>query len=84
MDKVTHFLFLTALILVIMCCIMWVLTASCTAGFFSTHKKIPDWVRDGATNAAGNIRDTVREISDMADDVRRGYRERKLEERLRM
>ena len=37
MDKVTHFLFIVALVLIIIICIMWIFGTSCAAGAISKN-----------------------------------------------
>ena len=43
MDRVTNFLLLLALILVIMCCLAWLLAGSCVAGYVATYHELPSW-----------------------------------------
>lgn len=43
MDRVTNFILLLALILVIICCSAWLLAGSCVAGYVSTYGELPSW-----------------------------------------
>ena len=61
MDKVTHFLVLTALILFIIVCLMIIAAASCAAGFISSLKPF--------TQARTLYDQVVQLVSDIVDKV---------------
>jgi len=90
MDKVTHFLFLVALVLFIVMALMWMMGGACAAGYVSTHHQLPPWIQDyyndlvdGAKDAADlagqHYRQARSELSDIADAAKQFKEDRKRE-----
>ncbi len=65
MDKVTHFLLLLTLVLVIMVCSLWLFSLSCASGYVATHSNtignaVGNAVEgDNIAEAAGDVRERV-------------------------
>ena len=85
MDKITHFIFLIALILVIICCSIWLMGSSCIAGYLSVRRKLPLWLQN-FYNDAQNIADTAgqhyKEVRSDLDDIVQAAKESRQSETL--
>ncbi len=55
MDQVTHILLLVTLILVSICCLMWLLGGSCMAGYFSSRRLLPILDKNGVVQSVQDM-----------------------------
>ncbi len=91
MDRVTHTLLLVTLILVSICCLMWLLGGSCMAGYFSSRGLLPILDKDGVVQRVKqdvqdivgvvkqDVRDVAGKVGDVAEEVKQRIQDESFE-----